>query len=146
MTDETLGIIIGGIAPAVILGFFIVFQKLATRNGAGPGEFLLILGVVSAIIGGVLHFTGGTSQFTLSGTAWTVLSSGCWALSMGGVAYALFKYHIPVSKLNPIFNTNTLTAVILGILFLGEWSQINAINVFIGAILIISGAIIVSRA
>ncbi len=146
MSDATIGIIIGGVAPAIILGFFMVLQKMATRKGAGPGEFLIILGIVSACIGGVLLFTANKPEFTVTGTLWTILSSACWGLSMAGVAYALFKYNIPMSKLNPIFNTNTLTTVILGILFLGEWSQINILNVFIGAILIIAGAIIVSKA
>ena len=146
MSNDSLGIIIGGIAPAIILGFFMVFQKLATRNGAGPGQFLVILGSISALIGGILFFSQDNTKFPANGIIWSVASSTCWGISMAGVAYALFKYHIPIGKLNPIFNTNTLTSVLISIIFLGEWNQVNVYRVIIGAIIIITGAIIVSRA
>ncbi len=146
MSNNEMGIIIGGVAPAIILGLFMVFQKLATRNGAGPGQFLIILGGISAVIGGILFFAKGEPNFPVTGILWSILSSACWGISMAGVAYALFKFHIPIGKLNPIFNTNTLTSVLIGIIFLGEWSQVEVYRVIAGAIIIITGAIIVSKA
>ncbi len=146
MSDSTLGLLIGGVAPALLLGFFFVFQKLATRKGIGPGEYLMVLGLTGSAIGGILIFTGKPVEFTAIGSVWTVLSSACWGISMAGLAYSIFKYNTPMSKLNPILNTNTLTAVILSIVILGEWHEINVYKVLVGAVLIIIGAITVSRA
>ena len=146
MSNEAIGLIIGGVVPAILLGLFFVLQKMATRNGAGPGEYLFLLGLISAVMSGVLILFGKPVVFTLTGSMWTVLSSACWGLAMAGAAYALFKYHLPMSKLNPILNTNTLTAVVLSIIFLGEWQELNVLKVLLGAVLIICGAIIVSRA
>ncbi len=145
MSNNEMGIIIGGVAPAIILGLFMISQKLATRNSAGPGQFLMIMGGISAVIGGILYFTQGDLEFPTTGVLWSVSSSACWGISMAGVAYALFKFHIPIGKLNPIFNTNTLTSVLIGIIFLGEWSQVEVYRVISGAIIIIAGAIIVSK-
>ena len=119
MSNESIGLVIGGVIPALLLGVFFVLQKMATRYGAGPGQYLFLLGLISAVLSGAVILFGKQVEFTIVGSMWTVASSACWGLAMAGMAYSLFKYHIPMSKLNPILNTNTLTAVILSIVFFG---------------------------
>ena len=76
----------------------------------------------------------------------TGISSGVlWALGMVFSLLAL-KAGADVSKLVPIYNCNTLVAVLLGIIFLGEISNLASISrVIIGSILIIIGGILVVK-
>lgn len=63
---------------------------------------------------------------------------------MVAIAYSRFK--MPVSKLVPLFNTNTLVAVVLGLLIFNEWKTINSPKLIIGAILVVIGGTLVTNA
>ena len=146
MTNNTKGIIIGGFMPAIMLGLFSIFQKLGAQKGVGPELFIFLGGITIAIVGAILITTMNSGNFNLRSILWGLLSGTCWAIATACVSYAVFNYNTPMSKLSPIFNTNTLTTVILGMLILGEWKELKVIKVFIGAIMIIIGAIVVSGA
>ncbi len=144
MTDNTKGIIIGGFMPAIMLGLFSIFQKLGAQQGVGPNLFIFIGGITIAIVGYILTKTMKSGKFSTRSIIWSLLSGTCWAVATACVSYAVFKYNTPMSKLSPVFNSNTLTTVILGMILLGEWREMKIARVLIGAILIIAGAIIVS--
>ena len=146
MSKNTLGILFGGIMPALLLGLFSMFQKIGTRHGVGPEVYIFLGGITIGLVGVALIFVTKTGEFTLKGTVWALLSGACWAVATACVSYALFYYNTPMSKLAPIFNTNTLTTVILSMLLFGEWKELNVVKVFSGAVMIIVGAIIVSQA
>ena len=146
MSKNAIGIIIGGVMPAVLLGLFSLFQKMGAREGVGPEVFLLIGGLVIAAIGGTFAFTSKLGRFTLQGVIWSIISGACWAIATACVSYALFYYNTPMSKLAPVFNSNTLTTIVLSMLLFGEWKELSVVKVLFGAVLIIIGAIIVSQA
>jgi len=67
-----------------------------------------------------------------------------WALGQLFAILALVN-KAPVSRLTPIYNTNTLVAVLLGIILLRELpTGASTIKVLIGAVLIVIGGILVS--
>jgi hypothetical protein len=41
-----------------------------------------------------------------------------WGLGSAGVAFALMRFHTPISVLSPLFNMNTLVKVLLSLIFL----------------------------
>ncbi len=146
MTDNVKGLLIGGLMPAIMLGLFSIFQKIGARNGVGPEMYIFIGGIVIALVGGGVLYFKRSSILSWRGVIWAILSGSCWAIATACVSYAVLNYNTPMSKLSPIFNTNTLTTVILSMLILGEWRELKVIRVLIGAVMIIAGAIIVSQA
>lgn len=145
MTDNSKGLLIGGVMPAIMLGMFSTFQKVGARTGVGPEMYILIGGIVIAIVGCVIMYFNKSPELKSRGIIWAILSGSCWAVATACVSYAVMHYNTPMSILAPIFNTNTLTTVILSMLILGEWRELKVTRVFIGAIMIIAGALIVSQ-
>jgi len=85
------------------------------------------------------------SNFSTNTWIWVFTRStlGKWN---GVFAFLAFSAGAEVAKLVPIYNTNTLIAVILGLLLLHEVPAVDErIKVIIGAILIVIGGILVSR-
>ena len=67
-----------------------------------------------------------------------------WGLGFLAVAIAIAQ-KADVARLAPIYNTNTLLAVLLGIIFLKEIPDASQIfRVVAGAVLIVTGAVLVS--
>lgn len=67
-----------------------------------------------------------------------------WATGQVAIYYALAQ-GADVSRITPIFNTNTLVAVFLAILLLHELpSASDAVRVLVGAVMIVAGAILVA--
>jgi transporter family protein len=74
-----------------------------------------------------------------------VSSGGLWALGMLFSLCAI-KAGADVARLAPIYNSNTLVAVLLGIVLLHEVRDASGIlKVVIGSVLIVIGGILVTR-
>jgi uncharacterized membrane protein len=69
-----------------------------------------------------------------------------WSLGTGLVLLALGRFGASVSQLAPLYNTNTLVVVLLGMLIFSEWKQVHPVPLVIGAGLIVLGAALVARA
>ncbi len=126
--------------------FFQFFQKFGSKEGVTPGAFLMVIGVIIALVGVVITLVTRSGGFSVRGSVFTVLSGVFWALSLAGISYALFRYNLSMSKLNPVFNANTLTTVFLSLFLLGEWSEVNLLKVVVGAVLVVAGAVVVLQA
>lgn len=146
MSGQSMGYIVGGILPAVILGVFSILQKMSTKNGISPGMFLMVVGV--AIVGVGLVYSVVAKEYSISAVSggYAFLTGIAWAVATGAIAVALSKYGMPISKLVPIFNMNTLVAVCLGLVLFAEWRQVNAPKLFIASILIVLGGTLAARA
>ncbi len=106
----------------------------------------MVIGVIIALVGVVITLVTRSGGFSVRGSVFTVLSGVFWALSLAGISYALFRYNLSMSKLNPVFNANTLTTVFLSLFLLGEWSEVNLLKVVVGAVLVVAGAVVVLQA
>lgn len=145
MSIKTNPLIVGGVVPAVLLGLSNLFQKLATGAGTGPGPFLVVVGLTTAAVGAALAWGERDASLTVRGTVWTLAFGIAWAAATGCVALALRKLGGKLSQLVPLYNMNTLIAVVLGLVVLGEWRTVSPGKAVAAAILIILGGVLASR-
>ena len=68
----------------------------------------------------------------------------CWAVAAGLVAFALKKYSVPIAKLVPLYNTNTLAAVLIGLFIFAESKDLNTTKLTFGSLLIAVSAFLVA--
>jgi len=147
MSSQTLGIIIGGFIPAFLYGMSIIFTKASQQAEIGIGPYLVILSMSIFLVGLLLYFlpVGGNALSLKSGTH-AFLAGLSWAFGAAGVMTALTLYAVPVGNLVPLFNMNTLVAVLLALWIFAEWKQVRVPQLLIGSILIIIGGTLVARA
>ena len=134
-----------GIIAAFCFGVQTVIYKYATQKGnLSPyySSFLVALGII-VIFGVFLLFKPGIN-FEWKSNGLLFVSGLIWGIGFLAVAIAIAN-NADVARLAPIYNTNTLIAVLLGILILKEIPDTTQMfRVIAGAILIVIGAILVS--
>lgn len=139
--------LIYGLIASVCFGLNAVIYKIAVTKGHGLNPYL---GVFSVGLGVILFFSFmyfiKLPEFTPNwkGLTLALIAGIVWALGMLMIALAIAN-NGNISKLAPIYNTNTLIAVLLGIMFLKEIpTGLGIIKVVSGAVLIVLGAVLVS--
>lgn len=148
MSSNTIGIILGGVLPAFLYGVFPLLVKLGNQHHLSPGALILCAGLAAAMLGAVymLVFEHGFGGLSLVGGSYGLLAGLSWGLGALLVSYAIATYGTPVAVLTPLFNMNTLVAVLLGMVIFAEWKTLQVSYVVTGAILIVVGGIVISRA
>jgi uncharacterized membrane protein len=145
MTRHQIALFIGGILPAILLGLSAISQKLSTSAGIGTGPLLIVIGLTTTVIGGFFCLDGDMN-WTRGGIGYSALFGVCWASATGCVGIALKKYGAQISQLVPLYNMNTLIAVILGLLVFSEWRTVQPTRILLAALFIVIGGIIASKA
>jgi uncharacterized membrane protein len=138
-----------GILIAFLWGSYAVLTKIATTDkqfGISPvlASLFMLVGIAIVFVAGAL--TEGKLQIPENklGIALSILAGILWAIGMFLSIKALAE-GADLAKLAPIYNMNTLVAVVLGILLLHELPNSGEMaKVVLGAILIIIGGILVS--
>ena len=77
---------------------------------------------------------------------YVVLFGLVWATGIGCIGIALRRFDGQISQLVPLYNMNTLVAVVLGLIILSEWRNVNATKLVMAAILIIAGGVLAAQA
>lgn len=146
MSTKTTALLIGGFLPALIYGGSAIFQKLSTAIGISISIYLIAVGagVIAAGVG--FYLFDNTTVFSLKASAYAGMFGLSWGIASGLVAYALLNFSIPISQLVPLYNMNTLVAVLLALLIFSEWKDLNTIKLLCGSVLIVMGAIFVANA
>jgi len=144
MTQPQLGIIIGGIIPAVLFGISGICQKLSTQHGISSGAYILSIGVGVVMVGALLCLWNTEQAYNVKAIIPALALGLCWATGVVLVAIAITHYKTPLSILAPLYNTNTLVAVVGALLIFSEWRDVNVVKLIVGSMLIISGAVLVS--
>lgn len=138
--------IVYGLLASLFFGTNAVVYKYAAVNGSlnpfyasvffGAGIFL------SFLVAYLFKFSAPTTNFKWLGIA--LFAGVLWGLGFIMIAIAVSK-GFDIAKLAPIYNTNTLITIILGIVLLKELPSAAAMwKVIIGAAFIVVGALIVS--
>jgi glucose uptake protein GlcU len=148
MNNNTLGIILGGLLPALLYGFSAITMKAGAGYKISTPDYLMIIGIVIFLIGLLVKPILSTEGEKLNSIAiiFSVSSGLLWALGTTLVNYSIARFSSPIAILTPLYNMNTLVAVLGGIIIFGEWKTLNSVPVFIGTILIVGGGILLSRA
>ena len=134
-----------GIIAAVCFGFQTVIYKYATqKSNMSPyyASFVFALGII--LIFGIFLLFRPSYNFDWKSNGMLFASGLIWGIGFLAVAIAIAN-NADVARLAPIYNTNTLITVLLGILFLKEIPDTtHMIRIISGAVLIVIGAILVS--
>lgn len=145
MNPQTAGLLVGGAIPAVGYAVFALGTKIATQGGLGAGPFLVLVGTGCLVVGAVF-WKLLPAGMEASAAGWGLAAGLAWAAGTGLVSLALARWGVPISKLNPIYNTNTLLTVLAGLVLFGEWRQVHPLQLLVGAALILAGSLLVSGA
>ena len=139
--------LIYGLIASVCFGVNAIIYKVAATKGQGLNPYLGGLSIGAGVfLFFLLVFLVKSQKFTPNWTGITlaIISGVLWAIGMLMIALAVAKKG-DISRLAPLYNTNTLIAVLLGILFLKEIPTGTAVfKVISGSVLIVIGAILVS--
>lgn len=146
MSSQTLGIIIGGLLPALIYGGTNFFVKVSTKAGIGLGLYLILIGLGVATVGASVYALDQDKQLSMRSGSFAFAVGVSWGLGSMCVALGLTKFGAPLSKLVPLFNMNTLVAVALALIIFSEWQQVKIGQLLLGAVLIVIGGTLVARA
>ena len=146
MTSNQLGLIVGGLLPALFYGVSSVFAKSSTNAGMTVGGHLFVIGIAISVTGLLFNFILPGSTPSLIAIASSSLQGLFWGLGTGCVVLGLLKYQTPLAKLVPLYNMNTLITSGLALVVFAEWRAVNPLQLLVGAGLIIVGGILVSGA
>lgn len=149
---ELKGILIGGLLPALAFGVAGLLQKAAMRTGIGVGTYLMCIGAGVVIIGALFQAllpamsAFGSRPLTVGATLTAGAIGLTWAVGMALVALGIAQYAVPVAKLAPLYNLNTLVVVGLALVVFAEFREVAAPKLLAGAMLMLGGAWLVGRA
>lgn len=146
MSTQLLGLAIGGLLPALLFGIAGIFSKTSGDAGMPVGLHLVFIGLA-------VSTTGLLCNLLVPGrlpSAWAIASSSMmgafWASGIGCLVFALIHYQTPLAKLVPLYNMNTLVTVGIALAVFAEWQGVNVGQLFLGAVLILVGGVLVSLA
>lgn len=146
MPSKTVALLIGGFLPAVIYGGSALFQKLSTSIGISISTYLIAVGVGVIAAGFGFYFFDNSVSFSFKASSYAGIFGLTWGIASGLVAYSLLHFDVPISQLVPLYNMNTLVAVLLALVIFSEWKDLHTIKLLSGSILIVIGAIFVANA
>jgi uncharacterized membrane protein len=142
MQKATVALLIGGLLPAVLFGISGVLQKTSAKAGIGTGPYLVVIGLVVVTVGLTVTVIQGDRTINLQSALNTCAYGLFWSSGIMCIALALGRYDARISQLVPLYNMNTLVAVGLGLLVLGEWKEVNSWQLLLGAGLAVAGGVL----
>ena len=145
MTSKSTALLLGGFLPALIYGGSALFQKLSTSLGISLSPYLIATGMGIAIVGVGFYFIDNTFSFSMKSGLYAGVFGLTWGIATGFVAYTLLNFDVPISQLVPLYNMNTLVAVLLALIVFSEWKDLHTIKLLAGSVLIVAGAVLVAN-
>jgi len=146
MSNELKAIVIGGILPALLYGVTGILQKMSSEADGGAGMYLVGLGIGTTVVGVVLHLVLSEPPFSLRPVSLALIAGATFSLGAGLVSVALIRYGAAISQLTPVYNTNVLVTVILGLVLFAEYRDLHVARLLAGTLLLVSGAVLVAGA
>ena len=141
-----MGIIIGGLLPAVLFGIIGVFQKLGAQTGVDVSVWLASFGAAMLLFGCVGILVSGAVAWSAAGVAYGAGAGCAYAMGSGALTLAIVHFREPISKLIPVVNISTLVTALAALIWLDEASEVDGRQLAIGAVLTIAGVSLVMRA
>ncbi len=134
-----------GILASFFFGLNVIVYKIAYQKGnLSPyyGSFMFGIGVI--VVFGLIFLFRPSFEFEWKSSGLALAAGAIWALGFLSIAIAVSQ-KADIARLAPIYNTNTILAVLIGIIFLKEIPDKSQIfRIIVGAVLIVFGAVLVS--
>ncbi|RZM82816.1 hypothetical protein [Leptolyngbya iicbica] len=146
MTPQLWGLIVGGFLPALFYGLSSVFAKTSSNAGMSVGGHLFFIGIAISVMGGLFNLFLPGNVPSIAAAISSAMQGILWAMGTGCVVLGLLKYQVPLAKLVPLYNMNTLVTAGLALMLFAEWRDTDPVRLLIGASLIVVGGVLVSGA
>ena len=134
-----------GILASFFFGLNAIVYKIAYQKGNfSPYYGSLIFGIGVIIVFGLVFLLRPSFEFEWKSSGIALAAGAIWALGFLSIAIAVSQ-KADIARLAPIYNTNTIIAVLIGIIFLKEIPDKSQIfRIIAGAVMIVLGAVMVS--
>lgn len=144
MEAHLLGLLIGGLCPALFFALTGVFARLSGQGPVTIGGYVLAAGVGVVLIGIAAciiepRFVPVSTTSSSKSLLFACFAGITWGLGTCLLIFAIAKYGVPLSQLAPLYNTNTLIAVFFGLLLFREWQLVSTPKILLAAVLIMLG-------
>ena len=139
-------LILGGLTPAILFAISAVLQKQTIQSGIGLGFYIIVIGIGMLITGAAIFLLFPDKLINLKSAGFGFSSGIFAAIGIALVGLTIIKYGVPLSKLVPIYNMNTLFAVLLALVVFSEWQNVNVGTLMVGTLMVTVGAIFVANA
>lgn len=144
MNSNYIGMIVGGIVPAIIFGLGGVFVKASNQEGISINYFILFSGMGALIISILAFIVFQEKSINVRSGIYAFFVGATWALGILLVTMALIKYNTPMSIISPLNCTACFVTVLFVLIIFSEWKSLHVIRLGIGTVLIVVGAMLVS--
>ncbi len=141
-----IGLIVGGLLPAIFFGVSAIFVKTSNQFGIGIGPYLIALGFGVVVVGFLFFLFSPDRTFSVQSGSHAFYVGLIWGIGAGLLALGVARFNAPLGKLVPLYNMNTLISVLLALWIFAEWKQIKVPQLLIGSVLIVIGGTLVTRA
>jgi hypothetical protein len=142
MTNSTLSLLVGGLLPAVLFRLSGAVQKVAAEAGIGTGPYLVVVGVVVVAVGLAVAAVERDVTLSQAGGGYAALFGVLWAAAIGCIAVALGRFDGQISQIVPLYNMNTLVAVGVGLIALGEWQAVQPGRLLLATAFVVAGGVL----
>jgi transporter family protein len=146
MDIKWMPLIVGGFIPAVLYGFAGVFQKWSARSEGTVSIYLIGFGLATFVVGWVFRWVLGDQAASAGSFAFSLAGGASFAVGAGLISLAILKFDAAIAQLSPLYNTNVLITVGLGLAIFAESKDLDVGRLLLGALFVIVGAFLVSQA
>jgi len=144
MNSNYTGILLGGLLPAVLYGICGICTKASNRQGISLNHFILFAGAGVIFVAFLSFAIFKEKSMSPRSAIQAFLVGATWAGGLAIVAMALTKYDAPISLIAPLNATACLITILLALWMFSEWKDVHVARLLIGAILIVTGGMLVS--
>jgi len=145
MTDKQLSLLIGGFIPAVLFGVGATLQKVINKENMGTGPYLMGLGATIFACGALYSLWDRDFAITSRNAALIFVFGVMWSVAMVCIVIAIKRYNGQIGQIVSIYNTNTLVTVVLGLVLLSEWKNVNPWRLLAAAVLTTIGGVLAAN-
>lgn len=146
MPSHFVSLLLGGIVPAFLFAGSAIFSKLAARSQLPNSASITAMGVAIAVVGILASlFPQEGDRLSVEGLGNAYISGTSWGLGALCVYIAIRNFDAPISVITPLYNTNSIIAVLAGCFFLSEWSVVDRGYLAVALFFFTVGGLILTR-
>jgi|SRR3989344_1857835 len=145
MSSQTIGLLIGGLLPALLFAICNLFVKASNNAGIGVGPYMIIIGAAVIFMGMVFLLFIPDRTLSLRSGLHAFGMGIFWGTGVGLVAIGISWYGAPIGKLSSLFNMNSFFTVLLAFWIFAEWKQVHVPRLLLGSLLIAIGGTLVAK-